>query len=96
MEKGVVELLIQKLADAIADRDKPAIPFEHQLWTTEDIAVYLKVATSRVVVDFASLPDFPGRIELPTGRGRVAQPRWKAIEVIEWVEGYKPGWPRWR
>ena len=96
MEKEEVELLIQKLAAAIADKIKPAVPFEHQLWTTEEIAAYLKVSTSKVYQRYASLPDFPGRIELPTSEGRRSHPRWKAIEVIEWVEGYKPGWPKWR
>lgn len=96
MEKEEVELLIQKLAAAIADKIKPAVPFEHQLWTTEDIASYLKIDPNKVVQRYASQPDFPGRIELPTSEGRRSHPRWKAIEVIRWVEGYKPESQKWR
>ena len=90
MEKEEVELMIQRLAAAIADKIRPAVPFEHQLWTTEEIAAYLKVSTSKVYQRYASQPDFPGRIELPTSEGRRSHPRWKAIEVIRWVESYKP------
>ena len=93
METEEVELLIQRLAASIADKIKPVVPLEHQLWTTEDIGSYLKVDANKVVQRYTSLPDFPRRIEIPTAEGRRSHPRWKAIEVIEWVEGYKPGWP---
>ena len=65
------------------------IPIEIALWTTDDIAAYLKVAANKVVQRYASLPDFPRRIEIPTSEGRVTHPRWKAIEVVRWVEGYR-------
>lgn len=91
MEKEEIDLLIQKLAAAIADKIKPAVSFEYQLWTKEGIGNYLKVDINSVVKRYASLPDFPRRIEIPTAEGRITHPRWKAIEVIEWVEGYRAG-----
>ena len=64
------------------------LPIEIQLWTIQDIGTYLKIDPNKVVQRYASLPDFPKRIELPTSEGRITHPRWKAAEVIRWVEGY--------
>jgi len=75
---------------AIADRIKTTVPFEHELWTTKEVAEYLKVSTSRVTTNFAYWPDFPKRIQLPTAEGRISHPRWKAIDVVRWLEGYAP------
>ena len=68
-------------------QDTP-LPIEIQLWTTQDIGSYLKIAPNKVVQRYASLPDFPKRIEIPTAEGRITHPRWKAVEVIRWVEGH--------
>ena len=68
-------------------QDTP-LPIEIQLWTTDDIASYLSVAKKSVTQRYTSLPDFPKRIEIPTAEGRVTHPRWKAVEVIRWVEGH--------
>ena len=64
------------------------LPIEIQLWTTQDIGSYLKIDPNKVVQRYASLPDFPKRIEIPTAEGRITHPRWKAVEVIRWVEGH--------
>ncbi len=68
-------------------QDTP-LPIEIQLWTTQDIGSYLKIDPNKVVQRYASLPDFPKRIEIPTAEGRITHPRWKAAEVIRWVEGH--------
>ena len=68
-------------------QDTP-LPIETQLWTTQDIGSYLKIDPNKVVQRYASLPDFPKRIEIPTAEGRITHPRWKAAEVIRWVEGH--------
>lgn len=80
--------IIDELAAAIARHMKQVVPFEMELWTVSDIAAYLKVSPNKVVERYASLPDFPGRIELPTAGGRRSHPRWKAAQVVRWVEGY--------
>ena len=69
------------------NQDTP-LPIEIQLWTTQDIGSYLKIDPNKVVQRYASLPDFPKRIEIPTAEGRITHPRWKAVEVIRWVEGH--------
>ena len=68
-------------------QDTP-LPIEIQLWTTQDIGSYLKIDPNKVVQRYASLPDFPKRIEIPTAEGRITHPRWKAAEVIRLVEGH--------
>ena len=68
-------------------QDTP-LPIEIQLWTTQDIGSYLKIDPNKVVQRYASLPDFPKRIEIPTAEGRITHPRWKAVEVIRLVEGH--------
>lgn len=80
--------LIEQLAVAVASRVRPAIPLDVELWTVTDVGAYLKVAPNKVVERYASLPDFPKRIELPTAQGRKTHPRWRARDVIRWVEGY--------
>ena len=57
------------------------IPFEHALWTTKEIGAYIHVSPNNVVERYASLPDFPRRIELPTTGGGRSHPRWRAKEV---------------
>ena len=64
------------------------LPIEIQLWTKQDIGTYLQIDPNKVVQRYASLPDFPKRIELPTAEGKITHPRWKAADVIRWAEGY--------
>jgi predicted DNA-binding transcriptional regulator AlpA len=63
------------------------IQIEHDLWDVEAIAKYLKMAESYVGNRIVCLPDFPQAIRLPTGKR--SHPRWKAIEVIRWVEQFQ-------
>jgi len=70
------------------ERVSKPLPIEIELWTTKEIGAYLKVSPNKVVERYASLPDFPKPIRLPTAEGRITHPRWKAAKVIRWVEGY--------
>lgn len=81
--------LIEKLADAIAERTKPSIPLSIELWDIDTIAAYMKLSTSSVRERFACLPDFPRAIRLPSKLGKKAHPLYKAKEVIEWVNKYQ-------
>jgi hypothetical protein len=67
---------------------KEQIPLSIDIWTTAEIGAYLKVAPTKVVERFASLPDFPKRFSLPTAEGRTTHPRWKAKDVVAWAESY--------
>ena len=63
------------------------IPIEHDLWSADEVAAYLKMATDYVRKHVVCLPDFPAAIRLPTSRR--SHPRWRAIEVIEWSKKYQ-------
>jgi len=76
------------LADEIAERLPQAIPMSIALWDSNTIAAYLKMSSRQVSEHIATLPDFPKAIRLPLGKYG-SRPRWKAAEVIEWVEKYQ-------
>lgn len=86
--------LIERIAVAVANHVRPALPVSVTLWDVERIAEYLvrspKVVRERVV----TLPGFPKPIRIPSvqsGKDELAKalPRWKAAEVIAWAESYR-------
>ena len=80
--------IIDQLASALAHHISRSIPIDVEIWTVKEIGDYLKVSPNKVVERYASLPDFPKRIELPNSSGGKSHPRWLAREVIRGVEGY--------
>lgn len=80
--------LIEKLAIAVAESIRPAIPLSIDLWDIETIAALLKRNPQVVRERMACLPDFPKAIRLPTTKGR-AQPLYNAKEVITWAQSYQ-------
>lgn len=87
---------IEKIADAVAARIKPAIPVDVDLWSAKELGAYFKVSERQARDRIAAMPGFPQPLRLPSPTGR-AHPRWKAAEVIAWAEGLregKPGRPR--
>jgi hypothetical protein len=88
---------IDKLAAALAEQLRRAIPLSVDLWDFETIGRYLKRNPDSVRTRIACLPDFPKAIRLPSEKGNRAHPLWKAAEVIKWAEGHRdnmPGRPR--
>lgn len=83
--------LIDQLATALAGRITPAIPVDIDLWSSEEIARYLKRDRRQVIERIAALPDFPKAIRLPTTGARGSNPLWKAAEVIAWANKYQEG-----
>ena len=82
-------MLIEQLADAVAKRIVSPIPITHDLWTSKEIAAFLKCTEQQVLNRYAPLPSFPCAIRLPSlskGQGR---PKWEASEVIEWALKFK-------
>lgn len=61
------------------------IPLDAQYWTADDVAEVLKVSKSQVLQRLAPLPSFPRARRIPTTEGR-GHPRWKATEVLDWIE----------
>jgi prophage regulatory protein len=81
--------IIDDLAASIARHTARRIPLAVDLWGYAEIADYLKLAQRQVADRVATLPGFPAAIRIPTrGAGR-GQPRYKASEVIAWVESHK-------
>ncbi|TSP10739.1 hypothetical protein FGG12_21395 [Cupriavidus campinensis] len=86
--------LIERIAVAVADHVRPALPVSIALWDAERIAEYL-VRSPRVVRErVVTLPGFPTPIRIPSvqsGKREQARalPRWKAAEVIAWTESYR-------
>lgn len=79
-------VLIEKLAAALAAQLPPPIPIEIDLWDVVTIARLLKRNESQVRNRLVCLPDFPKAIRLPTAAG----PRlYRAAEVLAWVGKYQ-------
>ena len=84
-----MNIAIEQLAEAVAERIQPAIPLSVALWNYKTIAAYLNRATSYVENIYAPMPGFPQPIRLPsTGKGK-GKPLFKAVEIIEWAERYQ-------
>jgi len=75
--------LIDQLAEAIARHMPRRIPLAVDLWSNAEIAAYLKVDQRQVSERYSCLPGFPRAIRI----GGKWHPRYRAAEVIEWVEG---------
>jgi len=75
--------LIDRLAAAIAMHTARRIPLAVDLWSNAEIAAYLKVDQRQVSERYSCLPGFPRAIRI----GGKGHPRYRAAEVIEWVEG---------
>lgn len=64
------------------------IPVEIDIWTAKEVAALLKCSSRQVLERYASKPDFPKPIRLPSETGR-GYPRWYAREIILWADKYK-------
>jgi len=84
-EIEAIEAGFARLAKAVA------IPIEVDLWSSDEIAAYLKRDRRQVMERIVALPDFPKAIRLPASGGGRSQPLWKAAEVIEWATSYQEG-----
>jgi predicted DNA-binding transcriptional regulator AlpA len=84
MEIAVSEAdqLIERLAEAVAAKANPAVPYSVKLWSIETIAEYMDKSVTHVRQRVVCLPDFPKAY-------RLGQPRYKATEVVAWMERHK-------
>ncbi len=83
-----MNMLVEKLAAAVAESIRPSIPLAIDLWDIETIAALLKRNPQVVRERMACLPNFPRAIRLPTTKGR-AQPLYSAKEVVDWAKSYQ-------
>lgn len=82
-----IDMLAERLAAAVADRVRPAVPIDAALWNSSDVANYLRVSKNQLA-RYTPRPDFPKPIRLPTQTGGHGHPLWRALEVIKWTENY--------
>lgn len=60
------------------------VPVDKRLWTSDACSQYLGYSRSHFLQKIAPRPDFPRPHQVGDGdKGR----RWKAADVIEWVDG---------
>jgi len=81
---------VQQIVKAI-EAMRASIPINIDLWSTKEIAAYLKRNERTVRTGVVTLPGFPQAIRLPaaTGTRGNGHPLWKAREVIAWVERHQ-------
>jgi hypothetical protein len=77
-----------QLIEFIDRQSKPQIPITVDLWSVREIAAFLKYSEHQVRNRVTLHPSFPKAIRLPVEGSGHAKPRWKAREVIKWVEAY--------
>ncbi|WP_072281651.1 helix-turn-helix transcriptional regulator [Rappaport israeli] len=64
-----------------------SIQRDDDLWTTDDVAAYLKMS-KRSVQSIMKHPNFPKAIRLPTGDNG-SKPRWIAGEIRQFCKRFK-------
>ena len=74
----------EELIKFIEDNSRPVIPINIDLWSSKEVAAFLKIGT-RKVGGYACRPDFPKPYRLPSDKGR-GHKRWKAKEIIAWSQ----------
>lgn len=75
--------LISSLNELISQLKRPQVSIHDQLWTTQDIADYLKLAQYTVERRVVVQDTFPESMQ-PCATGERASKRWFAGEVISW------------
>lgn len=81
--------LINRLAAAVAERIRPQIPFDYEIWDIATIAACMKLSEAQVRERLAPQPDFPKAIRLPTASGGRGHARYRAKDVWAWMMKYQ-------
>ncbi|WP_324832860.1 hypothetical protein [Pseudomonas saxonica] len=84
--------LIGSIHELIRQLQNPVVAAKHELWTSQDIAAYLKLSAYTVERRVVVQPDFPMSIQ-PCSTGAKAAKRWFAAEVITWVRQHRSRLP---
>lgn len=77
-----LEELLIFLKDRI--KDNP-VPLGQRLLGPDEVAEFLGVSKRSVLENYSLQADFPRTIKLPS-KSANGQPRWKAKEIIAWVD----------
>lgn len=84
--------LLTSIEALIKQLQRPTVATEHELWTYQDIAAYLKLSSYTVERRVVVQPTFPGSVQ-PCDSGAKAAKRWFAGEVITWVRQHRARLP---
>lgn len=76
--------LVTALKALVLKLSSPRVTPADELWTAEDIASYLKLATDTTERRVVTRPDFPLPLQ-PCQTGKKAAKRWFAAEVTTWA-----------
>ncbi|WP_199102397.1 hypothetical protein [Aquitalea sp. ASV11] len=80
----VLEQLVEKL-----DKPQQAIPFDKQIWDEAQCAAYMGVSKRQFAERISADPHFPPVYNISAGSGVRRDSRYKACEVVRWVESRK-------
>lgn len=80
---------LANLAALLAKRIKQVVPIEHQLWDPQTVADYLGTSLSNFQSYVAPHPKFPRPIRIPNTKGQRMQPRYLAMDVIQYMDDCK-------
>lgn len=79
--------VIQRLDALISAVSKaPSIPPDRRLWDSDEVASMLCMKVKYFREHVAPTPGFPQAIRLPLANGGRSTSRWKAAEIIEWID----------
>ncbi|SDF23595.1 hypothetical protein [Phytopseudomonas seleniipraecipitans] len=76
--------LIDAIKALVSQLSGPRVNQDDELWTSDDIANYLKLATYTIERRVVTRPEFPAPLQ-PCLTGARAVKRWFAGEVITWA-----------
>lgn len=76
--------LVSALKELVLQLSAPRVMPADELWTSDDIARYLKLAADTTERRVVTRPDFPAPLQ-PCLTGARAAKRWFAAEVITWA-----------
>lgn len=62
---------------------------EHELWDAETVAAYLGYKTRYFLESVSLVAGFPPAIRFPVAGGRKSRPRWKAKEIMKYIDSYQ-------
>lgn len=75
-----------RLADAILRKVHAQPAPNKKIWDATDCALYLRVSTRHFAERISNHHTFPEPLKLPSATGKNAHRRWKATEVMQWLE----------
>lgn len=84
--------LTSSIYELLRHLQRPVVAAEDELWTSHDIAAYLKLSSCTVERRVVAQPGFPRSVQ-PCATGVKAAKRWFAAEVITWLRQHRARLP---